>query len=77
MVALGKTGGRLITAEDHMVIGGAGSMLATALVSKGIAFKHRLLAVPGHFGQSAYTADELYDKHGIGAKAIAAAATTF
>ena len=72
--ALAATGGKLITVEDHQVVGGAGAMLVSALVQAGISFKAKQLGVHGEFGQSAYTADELYAKHGIDAKAIVAAA---
>lgn len=72
--ALAKCGGRLVTVEDHQAIGGAGSMLITALAEAGVSPKVRLLGVRGEFGQSAYTADELYKKHGIGVDGIVAAA---
>jgi transketolase len=72
--ALAKTGGKLITVEDHQALGGAGSILVSALVDAGIAVKAKILGVHGEFGQSAYTADELYKKHGIGADGIIAAA---
>ena len=72
--ALEKCDGRLITVEDHQAIGGAGSMLVTALVEAGVSPKLKLLGVRGEFGQSAYTADELYKKHGIGVDGIVAAA---
>lgn len=73
-LALAKTGGRLVTVEDHQVIGGAGSMLTTALTAEGVAVKVKLLGVQGQFGQSAYNAIELYDRHGMGPAGIIAAA---
>jgi transketolase len=72
--ALARCGGRLVTVEDHQAIAGAGSMLVTALKCAGVDFQVKLLAVPGHFGQSAYNAVELYDKYGIGPKAMIEAA---
>jgi len=72
--ALARCDGRLVTAEDHQKIGGAGAMLTAALTEAGIAAKVRILGVDGAFGQSAYSADELYDKHGIGTAGIVAAA---
>lgn len=72
--ALAKTGGRLISVEEHQKIGGAGAMLLAALTEKGIAVKPSILAVNGEFGRSAYSAMELYDLHGIGVKGIVAAA---
>jgi transketolase len=64
----------LITVEDHQQVGGAGAMLVSALANDGVSPKVKILGVRGEFGQSAYTADELYAKHGIDAKAIVTAA---
>ncbi len=72
--ALARCGGRLVTVEDHQAIGGAGAMLSAALADAGVAFRLKLLGVKGEFGQSAYTANELYRKHGIDAEGVAAAA---
>lgn len=72
--ALAKCGGRLVTVEDHQAVGGAGSMLLAALADAGVATTIKILGVRGEFGQSAYTADELYNKHGIGVAGIVAAA---
>lgn len=73
--ALAKTGGKLVTVEDHQVVGGAGAMLLAALGEAGaLPTKVKVLGVKGDFGQSAYTADELYNKHGFGVAGIAAAA---
>ena len=36
-------------------------------------FSVKSLGIKGHFGQSAYKADELYDKYGVGTKAIVSA----
>ena len=65
-----KTQGRLITIEDHQIIGGMGALLIHALVQSGRTVKAKSLGIPNHFGQSAYTADELYEKHGMTAEAI-------
>lgn len=72
--ALKKSEGRLITVEDHQRIGGMGQMLTHALVEQGVSLKLKSLAVQGDFGQSAYTAQELYHKHKVDAAAIIAAA---
>lgn len=72
--ALAKAGGRLVTVEDHQKVGGAGAMLTAALGDAGVTVtKMTILGVNGEFGQSAYTAGELYDKHGIGHDGIVAA----
>ena len=72
--ALAACGGKLITVEDHQIVGGAGAMLVSALVNDGVAFQAKILGVHGEFGQSAYTADELYKKHGMDSAAIIKAA---
>ncbi|MEK2689069.1 transketolase C-terminal domain-containing protein [Bdellovibrio sp. GT3] len=72
--ALAKTGGRMVTAEDHQMIGGFGQMLCHALLQAGVEFKVKSLGVHGEFGQSSYTALDLYKKHKVDASAIVAAA---
>jgi transketolase len=72
--ALAAAGGRLVTVEDHQVVGGAGQTLVASLVTSGVPVQARILGVHGEFGQSAYTADELYKKHGMDSTAIIAAA---
>jgi transketolase len=74
-VALKKTGGRLVTVEEHRLVGGMGSMLVHALALKGEALKVKSLGVGDHFGQSAYNAIDLYRKHGLDSVAIVKAAT--
>lgn len=71
---LEQMGGKLVTVEDHQLTGGAGEVLVAKLVAAGTKVKARTLGVHGEFGQSAYTADELYKKHGIGVDGIVAAA---
>ena len=72
---LKKTGGRLVTAEEHRVVGGMGAMLTHELVLAGEALRVKSLGVGNHFGQSAYSAHELYKKHGMDSTAMAKAAT--
>jgi transketolase len=73
--ALARTGGRLVTVEDHQAIGGAGAMLVAALATHDMApTRVRILGVKAEFGQSSYTADEFYNKHGMGVAGICAAA---
>lgn len=71
--ALAKTGGRLVTIEEHRVVGGMGAMLTHALKQEGVQFELRSLGVGDKFGQSAYSALELYRQHGLDASAIAQA----
>lgn len=72
--ALAMCEGRLVTVEDHQATAGAGAMLLTALLEAGVTVHTKVLGVRGEFGQSAYSADELYAKHGIGVDGITAAA---
>jgi transketolase len=71
---LRNTDAKLLTVEDHQVVGGMGSILIHALTMAGIPFRAQSLGVKGEFGQSAYKASELYRRHGIDALAIAAEA---
>ena len=73
--ALAKTGSRLVTVEEHRLIGGMGAMLTHALALKGQTFKVKSLGVGDHFGQSAYSALDLYKRHGLDSQAIAKAAS--
>lgn len=71
---LKKSDQRLITVEDHQKIGGFGQTLAATLFEEHVTAKVKILAVHGEFGQSAYTAQDLYAKHCIDADAIVRAA---
>lgn len=67
---LKKCGNKLITVEDHQVTAGAGAMLVHALKLAGYEFEVVSLGNDGQFGQSAYTAVELYEKHNFAADSI-------
>jgi transketolase len=69
--ALAKTNNTFVTVEDHQIIGGLGQMICHALAEEGMTFKCHTLGVRGEFGQSAYTALDLYKKHGLDSEAIA------
>ena len=72
--AVRKAGGRLVTIEDHQVVGGMGAQLSHALSNAGIAHRVRTLGIPGEFGQSAYLAEELYRKYDLTGPKMAEAA---
>lgn len=72
--ALKRTHGYVLTIEDHETIGGMGALLLQALANEGVEFKAKTLGVQDKFGQSAYTALDLYCKHGLDAASIAQAA---
>lgn len=62
---------RIVTAEDHNLAGGLGSLVCEALASRGTACPVVRLAARG-FGESG-TAEELYRKHGLSPEHIAEA----
>ena len=72
--AVKAAGGRVVTIEDHQVIGGMGAQVSHALSGAGIAHTIKSLGIHGEFGQSAYLAEELYVKHGLTAPKMAEAA---
>ena len=63
--AVKSTGGRVVTIEDHQVVGGMGAQVAHALSLSGVQFSMKSLGIKGEFGQSAYLAEDLYQKHGL------------
>lgn len=72
--AVRRCGGRVVTIEDHQVIGGMGSLIAHALSRAGITHRMKSLGIEGEFGQSAYLADQLYELHGLTAAKLVEAA---
>lgn len=72
--AVQKCGGRVVTIEDHQLICGMGAQLSHALSNAGIAHRVKSLAIPGEFGQSAYLAEHLYERHGMTAAKMVEAA---
>jgi transketolase len=72
--AVKACGGRVVTIEDHQVIGGMGAQVSHALSNTGIAHTLKSLGINNEFGQSAYLAEELYVKHGLTAPKMAEAA---
>lgn len=75
--ALEKTQGRIVTVEDHQLLGGFGQMLTHALLQADATVAVKSLGVHGEFGQSAYTALDLYRKHKVDASAIVETVGTF
>jgi transketolase len=72
--AVRRCGGKLVTIEDHQVIGGMGAMVSHALSRAGIAHQVRSLGIAGEFGRSAYVAEDLYALHGLTAEGMGRAA---
>lgn len=74
--AVKNCGGKVVTIEDHQIIGGMGAQVSHTLSRAGIAHSVKSLGIRGEFGQSAYLAEELYIRHGLTAPEMAAAALT-
>jgi transketolase len=72
--AVKKCSGRIVTIEDHQIIGGMGAQISHALAQAGVPHRMRSLGMKGEFGQSAWVAEELYEKHGLTAAGIVEAA---
>ena len=72
--AVRAASGRLVTIEDHQIVGGMGAQVSHALSRAGIAHRVTTLGIAGGFGQSAYTAEELYVRHGLTADRMVEAA---
>lgn len=72
--AVRRCGGLLVTIEDHQIVGGMGAQLSHALSMAGEPHRVITLGIPGEFGQSAYLAEELYQKYGLTGPQMAEAA---
>jgi transketolase len=75
--AVKKCGGRIVTIEDHQIVCGMGAQISHALSQAGIPHTMRSLGIAGEFGQSAYIAENLYQKHGLTAEKLVEAAQSF
>ena len=72
--AVQAAGGKLVTIDDHQSIGGIGAQLSHALSCAGVTHRIKTLGIDGEFGQSAYKADQLYEKNGLSVEGVIAAA---
>jgi transketolase len=61
--------GRLVTVEDHSVIGGIGSAASDALLAAGVAPRFRALGIRDVYTESG-PSEALREKHGVGKRAI-------
>jgi len=71
--ALGQTSGKLVTLEDHQVLGGMGALLVQKLSNmpnRGELNQALNLGIKGEFGRSAYLAKHLYRHQDIDAAGI-------
>ena len=72
--AVRAASGRVVTIEDHQLIGGMGAQISHALSQAGVAHHMKSLGIHGEFGRSAYVAEHLYEHHGLTAAKMAEAA---
>jgi transketolase len=72
--AVKKCSGRVVTIEDHQIVCGMGAQVSHALARAGIGHHMRSLGMLGEFGQSAWKAEDLYEKHGLTAAGLVSAA---
>ena len=66
--------GKVVTIEDHQVLGGMGAQVSHALSNAGIPHTMKSLVILNEFCQSDYMAEELFAKHGLTAPKMAEAA---
>jgi transketolase len=72
--AVKAANGRLVTIEDHQVIGGMGAQVSHALSNARIAHRIKTIGINGEFGRSAYVAEHLYQSYGLTAEKMIEAA---
>ena len=68
VIKAAKETGKIVTVEEHSVIGGLGSAVSDVVCEKNLAPVHKI-GVKDVFGESAL-AEELLEKHGLDAKGI-------
>ena len=72
--AVQTSSGRVVTIEDHQVVGGMGAQISHALSMSGIPHQIKSLGIRREIGQSAYVAEHLYQHHGLTAAKMVEAA---
>ena len=68
---------KLFFVDDHQEIGGMAERMVYELSKVGACLPFQSFAVQGEFGQSAYTAKDLYRKHGLDSQALVKAVKAF
>ena len=69
-----KKCGKVVTIEDHQLVCGMGAQISHALSTNGIPHAMKSIGINDEFGQSAYLAEHLYEKHGMTGPKMAEAA---
>jgi transketolase len=72
--AVQRCEGRIVTIEDHQVTCGMGAQLSHLLSCSGVQQRMKTFGIEGEFGQSAYVAEHLYERHGLTSAKMAEAA---
>lgn len=76
IVNAARTTGKIITVEDHNILGGLGSRVADVLMEAGVPARLKKIGIPDQFVDFGYP-DELYPYYGFDAKGIATTAREF
>lgn len=71
-----KHSGRLLTVEDHNILGGLGSIVADVLLEAGVPAKLRKIGIPDTFVEFGYP-EELYPYYGMDGPGVARTAKEF
>lgn len=76
IVKAAKLSGRIITVEDHNILGGLGSIVADVLLEAGVFAKLKKIGIPDTFVEFGYP-EEIYPYYGMDAAGIAKTALEF
>ena len=76
IVAAAKRTGKIITVEDHNIVGGLGSRVADVLLEEGVCAKLKKVGIPDTFAEIGYP-EELYPYYGLDVDGIVKTAKEF
>lgn len=76
VIQAAKKTGRIITVEDHNVLGGLGSIVADVLMDEGVPAKLKKIGVPDEFVSFGYP-EAIYPHYGLDPEGIAGTARKF
>ncbi len=76
VIAAAKKSGRIITVEDHNILGGLGSIVADVLMEAGVPAKLKKIGIPDTFVEFGYP-EEIYPYYGMDPAGITKTALEF
>ncbi len=76
VITAAKKSGRIITVEDHNILGGLGSIVADVLMEAGVPAKLKKIGIPDTFVEFGYP-EEIYPYYGMDPAGIAKTALEF